>query len=207
MRHPLGSFCRAILTRLPPAIRPGLHCGLPLAAVNLHSDEGLPPAIRPGLHCGVLLRVLLRGHGLSSPGHQAGAPLRHRLGRRGWRGELRLPPAIRPGLHCGGWAARAHHARYFHFPRPSGRGSIAAVPGIGQCGQLITLPPAIRPGLHCGRTGARPGIMAAARLPPAIRPGLHCGTACAPACGTSPLPSPGHQAGAPLRRASRRIRS
>ncbi len=46
-------------TGLPPAIRPGLHCGSTdkTGAVTL-SDE-LPPAIRPGLHCGVPVEIVV----------------------------------------------------------------------------------------------------------------------------------------------------
>ena len=110
-----------------------------------------------------------------------------------------LPPAIRPGLHCGGWfqgvkwggavvfprpsgrgsIAAAGAARmswtYRIFPRPSGRGSIAAMVSCTSPVATIRLPPAIRPGLHCG-AGLLVREDIAARLPPAIRPGLHCGS-------------------------------
>ena len=36
---------------LPPAIRPGLHCGDPVWNAD-RLMRLLPPAIRPGLHCG-----------------------------------------------------------------------------------------------------------------------------------------------------------
>ncbi len=160
---------------LPPAIRPGLHCGGAVAhRGGLHCL--LPPAIRPGLHCGdgsrrhQALRYTafprpsgrgsiaasprptgpgsppppspghqagapLRQLGgvpndvdlhLASPGHQAGAPLRRwdPAGERRYR--LRLPPAIRPGLHCGVLLGPALFQVCLGFPRPSGRGSIAA---------------------------------------------------------------------------------
>ncbi len=38
--------------RLPPAIRPGLHCGVEQTDADTY-DLNLPPAIRPGLHCGI----------------------------------------------------------------------------------------------------------------------------------------------------------
>ena len=61
-----------------------------------------------------------------SPGHQAGAPLRHPRPDGGTRRGRQLPPAIRPGLHCGA-VSRSSPLRYRRtFPRPSGRGSIAA---------------------------------------------------------------------------------
>ena len=136
----------------------------------------LPPAIRPGLHCGVLERLQSTRYSTTSPGHQAGAPLRRpdRERRRRWR-DL-LPPAIRPGLHCGDWLRPAPPQCDQDFPRPSGRGSIAATPPAGRStssGPL--LPPAIRPGLHCGavRSWRRGAVLR--DLPPAIRPGLHCG--------------------------------
>ena len=38
-----------------------------------------------------------------------------------------LPPAIRPGLHCGGYGFMSLVGfAVISFPRPSGRGSIAA---------------------------------------------------------------------------------
>ena len=139
----------AVLRDLPPAIRPGLHCG----AAPWDTSRGagrLPPAIRPGLHCGPELEIPAKIDTDASPGHQAGAPLRLRaeLGhrrqarrlppairpglhcgqRRGALLDLRLhlPPAIRPGLHCGAYSSSAEHRGRSSFPRPSGRGSIAA---------------------------------------------------------------------------------
>ena len=162
-------------SRLPPAIRPGLHCGCGGHPGGPCDCDRLPPAIRPGLHCGTPgeLRTVadllaspghqagapLRPSGARntsssvippSPGHQAGAPLRHRVGKafpvcsisspghqagaplrlelrhREVAHRLRLPPAIRPGLHCGFGAAGGTHLHEWDFPRPSGRGSIAA---------------------------------------------------------------------------------
>ncbi len=136
-----------------------------------------------------------------SPGHQAGAPLRHVGERDCTRRGRDLPPAIRPGLHCG-VARRSRAARSAAgFPRPSGRGSIAARRGGSACRSGRRLPPAIRPGLHCGPwmfsntsatspafprpsgqglhcgTPSTSGVAShGTPLPPAIRPGLHCGS-------------------------------
>ena len=41
-------------------------------------------------------------------------------------GVLWLPPAIRPGLHCGSDEDIKRAEELRDFPRPSGRGSIAA---------------------------------------------------------------------------------
>ncbi len=110
----------------------------------------LPPAIRPGLHCGIACAdVSVRDH-IASPGHQAGAPLRR-------------PQLVEP---CDVGA---------DFPRPSGRGSIAAPPVRSTATPGTYLPPAIRPGLPCGDV---PFTTLTAGLADA---------------------SPGHQAGAPLR--------
>ena len=137
----------------------------------------LPPAIRPGLHCGKWHCGSGRLRRSASPGHQAGAPLRQGVGKRGHPGRQRLPPAIRPGLHCGASLIASASYSSRSFPRPSGRGSIAA----GQAYTLrqvgANLPPAIRPGLHCGpRLGVEE--LTNEHLPPAIRPGLHCGRRC-----------------------------
>ena len=64
--------------RLPS---PGHQAGAPLrragcVAGDKGAGHGLPPAIRPGLHCGVLAMALLSACASTSPGHQAGAPLR-----------------------------------------------------------------------------------------------------------------------------------
>ena len=113
-----------------PCASPGHQAGAPLRpgqrAQRRSHGHHLPPAIRPGLHCGEK-----RGHG-----------------RRPAR-PPRLPPAIRPGLHCGGPVAHFDHAKRY-FPRPSGRGSIAATRPRRGAGGSGRLPPAIRPGLHCG---------------------------------------------------------
>ena len=160
----------------------------------------------PGLTAAVagapLRRAVLRRPSApvsASPGHQAGAPLRQRRRRPSWS-----------------WPA--------HFPRPSGRGSIAATGRPAHRRRTTQLPPAIRPGLHCGsrsRTlpgsspSASPGHQAGAPLrqvdervtlpvepflPPAIRPGLHCGGGIFGNLTATASASPGHQAGAPLRR-------
>ena len=159
----------------------------------------------PGLTAAVagapLRRAVLRRPSApvsASPGHQAGAPLRQRRRRPSWS-----------------WPA--------HFPRPSGRGSIAAR-GRGPCrGRRRQLPPAIRPGLHCGGAARSFVDFVGGDLPPAIRPGLHCGAAAngedsiyggfprpsgrgsiaasstSSAWASPQSSSPGHQAGAPLR--------
>ncbi len=105
LRRVSPSLRRQRSLRLPPAIRPGLHCGASAALSSEHQSE-LPPAIRPGLHCGGEVRpercAMCRG---TSPGHQAGAPLRQRLRPIDPPGLAPgLPPAIRPGLHCG-WSS------------------------------------------------------------------------------------------------------
>ena len=184
---------------LPPAIRPGLHCGLrTLWSMSARVSTS------PGHQAGAPLRrrpisSRFRTVARSSPGHQAGAPLR-RSAQRGRRGSSwLLPPAIRPGLHCGN------------------------AESDGMLGHEGRLPPAIRPGLHCGvpavvvvssgwpaspghqagaplrrREGRGPGVKRAG-LPPAIRPGLHCGGASHGGYPGALVASPGHQAGAPLR--------
>ena len=101
----------------------------------------------------------------------------------------------------GSIAARLTTAPVTHcrcFPRPSGRGSIAAYLAADHPDKGIDLPPAIRPGLHCGKSRWN-AIAAVARLPPAIRPGLHCGHSIVQDRFPGIPPSPGHQAGAPLR--------
>ena len=208
---------------LPPAIRPGLHCG-----ADQLDDYPTGHWSSPGHQAGAPLRLVRAGHrttaGATSPGHQAGAPLRllprvdrqrhtpafPRPSGRGsiaarcfradasaspsqlppairpglhcgtnsaWRSaalQVPLPPAIRPGLHCGDAIHNAQLRRSTNFPRPSGRGSIAAN-SCRACHQLT------------------------AALPPAIRPGLHCGWEMIFETRIDRPPSPGHQAGAPLR--------
>ena len=210
-------------SRLPPAIRPGLHCGAVADVEGRAVAAGFPrpsgrgsiaatPARKvgsvrctasPGHQAGAPLRpgLVWRRGGVQSPspGHQAGAPLR-RLGGVATSCPLfQLPPAIRPGLHCGGSALRCGDSGVCGFPRPSGRGSIAASSAALSSEHQSELPPAIRPGLHCGEVrpercamcrGTSPGHQAGAPLrqrppidppglapglPPAIRPGLHCG--------------------------------
>ena len=210
--------------RLPPAIRPGLHCG----QRNAWVEGTLVAYASPGHQAGAPLRrrrlMPLVEQGEPSPGHQAGAPLR----RSSIDDEGSRLARASPGHQAG--APLRHRERgnpfgcFLGFPRPSGRGSIAA-PSIHTMRSFtLVLPPAIRPGLHCGRINMPTGVSSWAWLPPAIRPGLHCGVAVAgwplepdvslpPAirpglhCGTNIVagnnaasyPSPGHQAGAPLR--------
>ena len=130
-------------------LRPGSACQLGLSSLFL------PPAIRPGLHCGHPSPPVAGNLMNTSPGHQAGAPLRRLLPERLQLGTSRLPPAIRPGLHCGKWKLAGEIGPIRSFPRPSGRGSIAA-PGRppGPLRPWPLLPPAIRPGLHCGQCHA-----------------------------------------------------
>ena len=73
--------------------------------------------------------------------------------RRGTPSLVLLPPAIRPGLHCGAAVRSFSVTLRLAFPRPSGRGSIAALIPMGRAWIDDRLPPAIRPGLHCGRLG------------------------------------------------------
>ncbi len=138
----------------------------------------------------------------TSPGHQAGAPLRRRGRRRGTSRRRGLPPAIRPGLHCGDAGSQGWQRALYGFPRPSGRGSIAArsrmaarwgaVPfprpsgrgSIAAAGRRRHIMPAIStsPGHQAGAPLRRvsPSLrrQRSLRLPPAIRPGLHCGFQC-----------------------------
>ena len=107
--------------------------------------------IRDRLHCGPIVR------------------------ERTARFRRHLPPAIRPGLHCGELERLSFDRWGSNFPRPSGRGSIAA-------------------------TGRRRSAATRCVLPPAIRPGLHCGHPHTPRRKHDHDTSPGHQAGAPLRR-------
>ena len=125
--------------RLPPAIRPGLHCG-PTMRRSPVALATLPPAIRPGLHCGPTALVVTAIRSEASPGHQAGAPLRHSCCVGDRLPGCALPPAIRPGLHCGTKHARLRGARR-------------------------VLPPAIRPGLHCGQAGRQVASVDELRFP------------------------------------------
>ncbi len=136
----------------------------------------------------------------SSPGHQAGAPLRH-LHLLGVEHDRRPSPGHQAGAPLRRQRAETVILGHLNFPRPSGRGSIAAsrgpsTPDRGRRG----LPPAIRPGSIAAvstigrdlvaafpRPSGRGSIAAwrrqqsesttRSRLPPAIRPGLHCGDA------------------------------
>ena len=161
----------------------------------------LPPAIRPGLHCGGARHRPMRTAHHPSPGHQAGAPLRPHRSPSGHHGCGTSSPGHQAGAPLRHGVRPSLRDQSVTFPRPSGRGSIAAClppdsvvrwpcasPGHqagaplrpGQRAQRRShghhLPPAIRPGLHCGEKrghGRRPARPP--RLPPAIRPGLHCG--------------------------------
>ena len=136
------------------------------------------PVASPGHQAGAPLRQFAdqpRLFGVRpSPGHQAGAPLRRSSmpTTRRWVASFPRPSGR------GSIAARCDRRPDRHadpaFPRPSGRGSIAAV---------LT----------------RSNALAAGRLPPAIRPGLHCGAAGGESVAVELGTSPGHQAGAPLR--------
>ena len=158
---------------LPPAIRPGLHCGKDIIQATKAGAGAFP---RPSGQGSIAARTSSRQRRQEqepSPGHQAGAPLR-RVG----------PVGV--------------HPRRELFPRPSGRGSIAAPTSSTTTRRGIGLPLAIRPGLHCG-SFALVIELQLVRLPPAIRPGLHCGYFPELTDNGTPPPSPGHQAGAPLR--------
>ena len=204
--HQAGAPLRRGVARWLPALpipSPGHQAGAPLRPAYIVGLFGgvppLPPAIRPGLHCGRQDPDTFFSVSSTSPGHQAGAPLRRRRG-------------------CAGRSARSAA-----FPRPSGRGSIAAARGCRRRRAAARLPPAIRPGLHCGRAtrsvstprmAASPGHQAGAPLRRSMNSGLLVGPGVFPrpsgrgsiAAPTAPcrsiataVPSPGHQAGAPLR--------
>ena len=249
LRHVVAVEQPGDIAGLPPAIRPGLHCGggikdalsAPFRASPGH-QAGAPLRLG-GVECGPFAAVVFprpsgrgsiaatrrcrrptcsacfprpSGRGSiaarsgwpacrvlrpASPGHQAGAPLRLRVHLVRLGSVDALPPAIRPGLHCG-------------TPSLSNRPNRASLPpairpglhcGLDHMRCQVShpqLPPAIRPGLHCGSVSAHPRRHARHPLPPAIRPGLHCGQMSGPSSTTFDVPSPGHQAGAPLRRSS-----
>ena len=199
--RPCGPFPgRTRASCLPPAIRPGLHCGR-----ACWDSAPTAPAASPGHQAGAPLRRDRRGRDdhrdqRPSPGHQAGAPLRRVFREAGssegryfprpsGRGSIaasssRSPPpqAPRPTSpgHQAGAPLRPHRVEHhigvrLDFPRPSGRGSIAASYSLALAIGRVDLPPAIRPGLHCGASAALKLGAMYMRLPPAIRPGLHCG--------------------------------
>ena len=157
---------------------PGHQAGAPLRLPRPHVRDRpaqvLPPAIRPGLHCGPGVGIVAPDSCVTSPGHQAGAPLRHRVDG--------VPPS-----------------QWVHFPRPSGRGSIAASSSVNHHHRDSWLPPAIRPGLHCGTLG---NVTAPGEGETFPRPSGR-GSIAAWRVGRGPhgarRASPGHQAGAPLR--------
>ena len=231
---------------------PGHQAGAPLRRLAAPGPTtvrpGLPPAIRPGLHCGVLDHVRCQIGHLASPGHQAGAPLRprHRPGARHLRAHFFPRPSGRGSIAAlcdrgavapccatfprpsGRGSIAAPHrgtraAALADFPRPSGRGSIAAPSWRFPPRSTRTLPPAIRPGLHCGyernldiggklvdfpRPSGRGSIAASAAVRSSIsacifprpsgRGSIAAHTAALPSTEAG-RPSPGHQAGAPLR--------
>ena len=150
-----------------------------------------------------------------------------RAGRLRAAGPVGCPsPAIRPGLRCGSTSWRCLSSRGIP-PRPSGRGSVAALRRVRRHGNIGGPSPAIRPGLRCGDTIAPnyegpapplPGHQAGAPLrrddapaavaadccpSPAIRPGLRCGVIPVLVRLAFCTSLPGHQAGAPLRRRPR----
>ena len=185
------------------ATSPGHQAGAPLRPLDVQQHVGdvarLPPAIRPGAplrHPVDVRRSVARYP--ASPGHQAGAPLRL----------VRLVDRMTvfrasPGHQAGAPLRLGRRERLAlvnsNFPRPSGRGSIAATSPTGHRRVGLILPPAIRPGLHCGSEGAGTALATASyfprpsgrgsiaaegpegdttslgELPPAIRSGLHCG--------------------------------
>ena len=142
-----------------------------------------------------------------SPGHQAGAPLRHdgvghaagasaafpRPSGRGsiaagcypvdaLDGSAAFPrPSGRGSIAAVGRSARPHRPAYTRFPRPSGRGSIAATRRVARAAT---------------RMWSSPGHQAGAPLRPRCVVGTRSATET----------SPGHQAGAPLRHQSMRVR-
>ena len=187
------------------------------------SERRLPPAIRPGLHCGSAGLPSSSSRSPASPGHQAGAPLRPRhpervdpedgcFPRPSGRGSIaaeheqrlasgarRLPPAIRPGLHCGADGPLPFHCNGGTFPRPSGRGSIAAWVRAWAGSSWVAASPGHQAGAPLRPLTGWGFRLEGLQLPPAIRPGLHCGDPVWNADRLMRLPSPGHQAGAPLR--------
>ena len=152
-----------------------------IAAIGTSTPSGhalsLPPAIRPGLHCGAGSLISHGSSALTSPGHQAGAPLRRGSGRRdeGPRSVVFPRPSGRGSIAAG---RRGSLCQWWtDFPRPSGRGSIAATATVQRW--RSRWPPS--PGHQAGAP-LRPHSARTHRTFPAP-------------------PSPGHQAGAPLRRA------
>ena len=108
-----------------PVVRVGHRGAAQYRRVDRRHGDRPTLAASPGLHCGAGAGITTIDNISSSPGHQAGAPLR-RGAAPGWNGwSSALPPAIRQGLHCGNSESDGM---------------------LGQEG----LPPAIRPGLHCG---------------------------------------------------------
>ncbi len=134
----------------------------------------LPPAIRPGLHCGVDWNRLWRRRYPTSPGHQAGAPLRQTCRPRG-----SCHHGASPGHQAGAPLRRCREALHRRRDRAS-PGHQAGAP----------LRRVYRGALWWG-AAASPGHQAGA---PLRRPSNPVGAS--PGMG----PSPGHQAGAPLRR-------
>ena len=140
--------CRGRRRQLPPAIRPGLHCGGAARSFVDFVGGDLPPAIRPGLHCGAAAngedsiyggfprpsgrgsiaattaRTTTRWGVSASPGHQAGAPLRHPSAGQSSSTPTHFPrPSGRGSIAAPGFRPKPAGSR--RFPRPSGRVSIA----------------------------------------------------------------------------------
>ena len=137
------------------AASPGHQAGAPLrrggAEFLGHVETRLPPAIRPGLHCGADPDGSRMDRRPASPGHQAGAPLRPpRAPRRVLPHADRLPPAIRPGLHCGGERVNRRADLILDLPPAIRPGLHCGATVATFSSAASALPPAIRPGLHCG---------------------------------------------------------
>ena len=124
--HAAPTSWRATTLPVFPAIRPGLHCGCPLVRASTYWRHVLPPAIRPGLHCGYCPFQSPRSWAELPPAIRPGLHCgSHDVAWATNLGSL-LPPAIRPGLHCGCPVRTFAIVLRRYFPRPSGRGSIAA---------------------------------------------------------------------------------
>ena len=128
-------------TQLPPAIRPGLHCGDIVQGTRTPTLRGFPRPSGRGSIAASSTSSAWASPQSSSPGHQAGAPLRPSTSRRCPATPHDLPPAIRPGLHCGDGDA------------------------ADRLGTWDPLPPAIRPGLHCGDDGEADYTLGGATFP------------------------------------------
>ena len=161
---------------LPPAIRPGLHCGRLRARVMLCFSNLLPPAIRPGLHCGDGGRVQPATHGAGFPRPSGRGSIAASWAAARTRSSRRFPRPSGRGSIAAPSVRSITWPRQF-FPRPSGRGSIAAPTAPRRSTGHAATSPGHQAGAPLRRVAARQlGRRHDARLPPAIRPGLHCGT-------------------------------